>query len=99
MQIIIKATNMELSDELKSFINKKIEGCEKFTHTKFPIEARCEVGKINSHHKKGYIFRAEVNLRLPGKLLRAEAIQENIYAAINKVKNELKGKIKKYERK
>lgn len=99
MQIIIKATNIELSDELKSFIKEKIGGCEKFIHTKFPIEARCEVGKISSHHKKGSVFRAEVNLRLPGKLLRAEAIQENIYAAINKVKNELEKEIKKYERK
>ena len=45
---------------------------------------------------RGDIYRAEINLRVPGKLLRAEEEAESIHTAINIVKEELERQIKKY---
>lgn len=57
------------------------------------VEARVEVGKITEHHKKGNIFRAEVNLTLPGSMLRAEEESDDLYAALDLVHDELKRQI------
>lgn len=95
MQIIIKGTNLDLTDELKKHINEKISAVKKF----FPVNekgeanpdtiVRVEVGLISTHHKSGKIFRAEANLSLPGKFIRAEADSEDIYGAIDKIRIKL----------
>lgn len=102
MEFIIKATNIELTSELENFLREKIGDCEKFIHDKkFPLRARCELEKVAfHHHQKGSIFRAEVNLELPGrKFLRAEATKEEIHGAITEIKDRLQREIKKYVRK
>ena len=61
------------------------------------VECRVEVGKTTNHHNKGDIFRAEANIRLPGKVLRASATEENLTMAITKVKDELQRQLNKYK--
>ncbi|MFA5188960.1 MAG: ribosome-associated translation inhibitor RaiA [Patescibacteria group bacterium] len=98
MQIDIKGTNMELTQAIKAYIDEKIGGLEKFFDQ--ILEARVEVGLTTKHHQKGNIFRAEVNLEVPRKhILRAEAEKEDLYMAINQVKDELQAQIKKYKEK
>jgi len=53
------------------------------------------VGGQNS----GQIYRAEVNLEVPGKLLRVEKIEKELFKAIDKVKDHLEIIIKKYREK
>jgi len=98
MQIDIKGTNMELTEAIKDYINEKIGSLDKFFDQ--ILEARVEVGITNKHHQKGNIFRAEVNLEVPQKqIIRAEAEREDLYMAINEVKDELQGQLKKYKEK
>jgi ribosomal subunit interface protein len=98
MKIDIKGTNMELTQAIKDYVNDKISGLEKFFDN--IIEARVEVGKTANHHQKGNVFRAEVNLEVPEKhILRAEAEREDLYMAINEVKDELQRQIKKFKEK
>lgn len=95
MQIIIKGTNLDLTDGLRKHIDEKIGGIKKF----FPMDekegagslviARVEAGLISTHHKSGKIFRAEVNLSLPGNFIRAEAESEDLYRAIDMVRVKL----------
>lgn len=95
MQITIKGTNLNLTDGLRKHIEEKIGGVKKF----FPVDeknsaissatARVEVGLISTHHKSGKIFRAEVNLSLPGKFIRAEAESDDLYRAIDMVRAKL----------
>ncbi len=101
MEFIIKATNIELTQELENFLKEKISDCEKFIHNKkFPLIAKCEIEKITSHHRKGPVFRAEVNVELPGrKFLRAEAVKEEIHVAIIETRDRFQREIKKYVRK
>ncbi|MDD5341585.1 MAG: ribosome-associated translation inhibitor RaiA [Patescibacteria group bacterium] len=98
MKIDIKGTNMELTEAIKDYVNEKIGGLEKFFDN--IIEAKVDVGKTSNHHQKGDVFRAEVNLDVPEKyVLRAEATREDLYMAINEVKDDLQRQIKKYKEK
>jgi len=98
MQIDIKGTNLELTQAIKDYVNEKIGGLEKFFDQ--ILEAKVEVGLTTKHHQKGKIFRAETNLEVPQKhIIRAEAEREDLYMAINEVKDELQIQLKKYKEK
>jgi putative sigma-54 modulation protein len=96
----IHALNMVLTDAIRSYTEGKLLSLQKLT-THFDALAGCdvEIGKETEHHHKGQIFRAEVNLTIPGGFLRAEARDENLYSAIDKVKDELKHQLIKAEKK
>ena len=53
-----------------------------------------EVGK-DSQHKKSDGFRAEMSIKLLDKRLYATAINADLYAAIDKVKDEILAELKK----
>ncbi len=98
MKIAIKATNMELTDPIRDYVNEKIGDVEKFYDG--IIDARVEVGKTTNHHNKGDVFRAEVNLRVPEKgIIRAESTQSDLYMAITEVKNDLHRQLKSHKEK
>ena len=97
MKINIKSTHIELTENIKEFIKEKIGSCEKFINTKFAVEVYFEIEKTTMHHRKGKIYRAEANFVLPGKLLRAEATEKDIYIAIDQVKDKIQRELKKYK--
>lgn len=92
MKIIIKATNIRLTDEIRSYLAEKINSLEKYLSGRF-VEVRAEVGQIKRGQKQGEIFRAEVNIKSDEDFFRAEQTEENIFAAIDLVKDELKREI------
>ena len=98
MKIEINPINIKLDDALIVWIEKKIVGLEKFLKRINPatVEARVEIGKPSRHHQKGMVWYAEVNLKLPGRLLRATDTNKDLRTAINQVKDELQRQIKKY---
>lgn len=100
MKITIKATAVDLTPALKEYIEEKIGSLAKFL-TRFDAEgavgARVEVGRTTRHHHKGLVFRAEVNIDVPGKVLRAETEDSDIRAAIDKAKDKLKREAEKYK--
>ena len=97
MKIEILGTQIELTEAIKAYVNEKIGGLEKYFDK--ILEARVEVGMTTHHHQKGDIFRAEVNLVVPKTLIRAEAVSDDLYKAINEVKENLKIEINKYKEK
>ncbi len=110
MNIIIKTKNLELTEQLENFINKKIGALKKFfsafENHKLPIakgrdlfETFVEVEKVSQHHKKGDVFQAEIRLYLPGKSLFAKAHGSDVIKIINEVRDELEGEIRKYKSK
>ena len=96
MQIRIKETNITLSPNIKKYIEEKISPIEKFLETSSEMKADFEIEKL-PHHKKGKVFRAEVNVLLGGKLFRAEALKEDLYQAIVEVKDLLQREFKKFK--
>jgi len=91
MQIKIKTTNIELTSAIESYVNEKIRSVEKFAmphENETPI-AEVEIGKTTNHHQSGDVFRAEVSLRVRGKHFRATSEKDDLYAAIDDMRNEI----------
>jgi len=112
MKIIIKTTNLKLNQALKNFIEEKIGSLEKFSKIFYQkyfnsffgkgkprIEAWVEIGKTTLHHQKGPFFRAECQMRFPGRSLRATALSKDLRLAITEVKDELQRQLKQYKNK
>lgn len=95
MDIKIKTTKMELTPAIEAAINEKIGGLDKYFGNIIGCEV--EVGKTTNHHNKGDIFRAEVNLEVPKKVIRAEAETDDLYKALTEAKDKLKVEIIKYK--
>lgn len=98
MKTVIKSDNIQLTEALVVWVEKKIGGLEKFLKDIDPsaVEARVEIGKPSKHHHKGLVWYAEVNLKMPGKLLRATNTNKDLRTAVNQVKDELQRQIKKH---
>jgi len=58
-----------------------------------------EIEKTTSHHSKGKVFRAEVQIRLPKGTIRAESTQDDLRVASVEFKNQLQRAIKQYKEK
>jgi len=92
MNINIKTTNIELTPAISRYVTKKVESLEKFIGSQkkdAETQVWVEIGKITKHHEQGDVFRAEAQMRLPHASLRAESINEDLYAAIDGVRDEM----------
>lgn len=88
MIVTIHGTEIELTPAIREYIEEKITMLEKFLFEVTKIEV--DVGMRSHHHHKGKVFYAEMNLSYPGGLLRVEKDAEDLYKAIDKVKDHLK---------
>ena len=100
MNITIKATGLDLTPALKEFIEEKVGALQKLV-AKFDendsVLAAVEVSRTTKHHYKGDVFRAEINLELPHKMLRCEDNDSDIRVAIDRARDVLKREIVKYK--
>lgn len=94
MKIIIKGTNLEQTEALKSYVNEKIGNLERYSEE--ILEARVEL-ETSAHHQKGF-FRCEVNLDLPhSQVLRAESTGADLYASIDLVVPKLREQLERHK--
>ncbi|MDP2709074.1 MAG: ribosome-associated translation inhibitor RaiA [bacterium] len=96
MRLNIKATNLELSANLKAYVQKKMDMLDKYLGKFKILKAKFEVDKTTNHHKKGEIYCAEANLVVNGDLLRVQKTEKDMFKAVDKVKDHLEIMIKKY---
>jgi ribosomal subunit interface protein len=99
MNINIKATKIELTPEIKDYIQEKMDMLEKYLGDMKVINADFEVEMTTHHHQKGDIYRAEANLTLAGNFIRVDKTENDLYKAIDKVKDHLQEIIKKHKEK
>ncbi|MCK5416075.1 ribosome-associated translation inhibitor RaiA [Candidatus Parcubacteria bacterium] len=99
MQINIKATKIDLTDAIRDYVEEKMNMLEKYLGDIKVKNCDVEVGLISNHHQKGDIYRTEVNLQIPGEILRVEKTEQDLYKAIDKVKDHLMRSIKRYKQK
>ena len=95
----LKATNLELTDAIRDYAVKRVESLEKLMQDFNPVDVDIEVGQTTKGQNKGPIFRAEINMQIPGTLLRAVEMGEDLYEAIDKVKDQLRRQIVDYKEK
>lgn len=93
--------NLDLTPSLSIYIDQKLAPLAKFIK-KFDetgeAELWLELSRTTRHHGKGgEVFLAVVDLRLPGKILRAEEYAEDVRKAIDRAKDTLRLEIEKYK--
>lgn len=99
MQVKIKATKIELTAEIKKLIQTKMDMIEKYLGKVQVNNCDFEIEKSLNKQNNGKIYRAEVNLSVPGEVLRIEKTEVDINKAIEKVKDHLQRSVKKYKEK
>ena|SRR3989344_370178 len=100
MKILIQFTNLDSTPAITEYVEEKIGSLARFLKRwdkDDTIEAQIELGRPSGHHHKGPVYRAEVNLHLPGKSLRAEHTDWDIRVAIDRVRERLQTEVKKYK--
>lgn len=94
MRINLKTKNFSLMPSIEAYLKEKINSLDRFLLPDDSIYADVELAKITRHHQKGEVFRAEVNLKIPGRLIRAAAEEWDLRIAIDAVKDNLQREIK-----
>lgn len=99
--INIKATNMELNNEIRDYVDSRIKSLDKFIDATENDTAifDVEVGKTTTAQHTGNIFRAEINLKVHGNFYRAEETTDHLFASIDKATSEIERQLRKGKKK
>lgn len=89
MQITIEHHDLEITDALRNYAEEKVTLLEKYADI---IKADVELGR-EGHHQKGEIYICEVHVFVAGKDFFVKREEEDIYKAIDKVKDHLKNEL------
>ena len=90
MKITIKAPHHDLTDAMQDLIEEKFSALDKLVvHATSPVTLECEVEESIAVERAGAKYRAEGNLMVDGKLFRAEATNETLEGAVDRVRDDL----------
>ncbi|MBI2617841.1 ribosome-associated translation inhibitor RaiA [Candidatus Kaiserbacteria bacterium] len=94
----VKTTDFQMTPEVSEYLSAKLVSLEKYI-SKDDESVKCEVeiGRTTEHHQSGPIFRVEINVSIGKKLLRAEATEESINAAIDSAKDEMVKRLRRHK--
>jgi len=96
MNIAIQTKNIEMTDAIRSYVEKKLQGLDRFANTEeSKLQIQVEVGRTSGTRESGDVFRAEINMGINGKQFYAVSRKEDLNAAIDDVKNEIVRQMKK----
>jgi len=96
MKLNINAAEMELTPAIQSYVEKKFGQLKKFLVKQEymnTVLAKVELGKTTKHHHSGILFKAEAHLTVGKNSFNATSVQDNLYSAIDLVKDELEREI------
>ncbi len=99
MQVNLHAKNIELTKPIKNYVLKRLTNLEKILSgiekKGGEVIVNFEVGKSTHHHKGGDVFIADCLITIDGKEFYSSADEEDLYAAIDVVKDNLFREISK----
>ncbi len=86
----LQATNLELTSAIREYVTEKVESLSRFTKRFDPCDVAVEIGKTSEHHQKGDVFFAELTMSIPGDTLRSHVEKDDLYAAVDEAKDDVK---------
>lgn len=90
MHIIITGVHMEITDAIRSYTFEKMQSLEKLiAHDDTTSKLSIELSKASNHHVNGQVFQAEALLRIKGKETPFKTTQDDLYKAIDILKDML----------
>lgn len=99
MQINLQSKNMDLTDAIHDYVYKRVTNLEKLLSRieegKGSVLVNFEVSKSTNHHKAGEIFHADCLISIDGKRFYGSSDSEDLYGAIDEVKETLFNEIGK----
>ena len=99
MKINLQGKNFELTETIKDYVIKRVTNLEKLLSTMEKrggeVVVNFEVGKSTKHHKSGDVFHSDCLIKIDGKEFYSSSDEEDIYQAIDEVKESLFEEIRK----
>ncbi len=99
MKTNLKGTNLELTPQIRDYLDKRLAPLEKF----LPDEESCmvdvELGRSINHHQTGDVCRAEINVNVGNRTFRAVSEQQDLFSAIDFMKDEITRELGSYKEK
>jgi len=90
---------MELSDSIRDYVEKRITHLGKLlAQHEGEVNIDFEVSKTTNHHESGKIYRADCNVTMfgpGGGMFYSSSDQEDLYAAIDDVKDKIFKEVKR----
>ncbi|HVN26676.1 MAG TPA: ribosome-associated translation inhibitor RaiA [Candidatus Paceibacterota bacterium] len=93
---------VDFTPSLGTYIDTKLSALAKFIKPfdeNDTAEISLEIVRTTKRHRKGDVFLVAADLKLPRRILRAEAYAEDVRTAIDQAKDMLRLEIKKYKTK
>lgn len=99
MKLEINSVHLELEDDLKKYVTKKLNKLEKYVPRHARESADANVMLKESHAKNKRQFTCEISLKLPHETINVSESTLNIFAAVDIAEATLKNRLKKYKEK
>jgi ribosomal subunit interface protein len=87
MQLTIESKGLELTDAIRTYVEEKFGSLELFADI---VKLDVDCGKESGHHRHGDVYVCEAHLFVAGKDFFVKKEEEDLYKAIDKVKDHLK---------
>ena len=94
MQLIIQGKNIEVTDRLREYVEKKVNRLDRYLPniTEARVELSTESARSAEHRQV-----AQLTLRAKGKILRSEERTDDIFASIDTMINKMHRQIARYK--
>jgi putative sigma-54 modulation protein len=94
MEYQVYSKNLEVTDSLQEYLDMKLAHIDKLSVQ--PIACRVDLSR-DQHHRKGDIFRVEINMTVPGTLLRIVETHPDVRASIDLATDKLIRQLQKFK--
>lgn len=93
MKFHVRGSNIEVTDALRDYVEKKLSRLKRYFHSTDQTDAHISLTVLKDGHK------VEVTIGFPNYMVRAEEQTEDMYASIDLVLQKLERQIRKYKTK
>jgi len=94
MQLIITGKNMEVSEPLREYVEKKIGKLTRYVPTIDEVHVELSVEKVKSNLQRQVV---QVTMRSNGTILRAEERSADMLAAVDAVRDKLQRQLERFK--
>lgn len=88
MTINLIQKGIELTPAIRAYVEEKMETLQKYMEGIDHVDV--EVGMSTQRHNKGDVFLCKANVKIAGELVHIEREEEDLYKAIDKVRDHLR---------
>ncbi len=87
---------IESTEAIENYLDKRLKNLDKLVRDD-GAHATVELGKTTEHHKQGDVFRAEIHLHTKGKEFYIAVEKDDLYSAIDEMRDAITLEIKKFK--